>query len=74
MEDTGHRPSCFKLKRKASFSNFLRLFNESILKQQHAQNPAENAKKDVLELLALQKCFSSRNMVWAKLRKLLDLI
>ena len=52
--DTGHRLPCFNLGWKAPFSIFLILLNKRILKQQHGENAARNAKIDVLEFLNLQ--------------------
>ena len=40
--------------KKASFSIFLRLFNKSILKQQHADDGARGTETDLFELLKLQ--------------------
>ena len=71
-EGHGTHASLFKLGWKASISIFLCLFNESILKQQHAENTAKCAKIDVSELLKLQNVLRALNTV--AVRKLVDLV
>ena len=45
-----------------TFSVFLRLFNQSILKQQHPENAAKSAEVEVLALLKLQNAL--RPQAW----------
>ena len=45
-----------------TFSVFVRLFNQSIPKQQHPENAAKSAEVEVLELLKLQNAL--RPQAW----------
>ena len=44
----------FQIRMNTPFFILLRLFNKSILKQQHAENTAKSAEKDISELLKLK--------------------